>query len=274
MLALGVLLAGMAAAAAGNELPATATGPLTEAAQSWARAQRPATAAGTTLLQATDPRVAMTACPGGWQFDLPFTDTQTVRARCTQPQLQIFLRATLPLRGAEARSTPSAAPVAAAPESKAPPAPALAPAKREGTALAAAGRPADTAPRPVLTLRQDLRRGALLEAQNVAPARIDIPLQRGLGDPVVDPATLEHMELVRDKLAGQVLYSHDLQPALLVRKGQLIVVTAQAVPGLSITARLEALQDGRIGDTVRLRNRDSGRIVSGVVIGPNAARMP
>ena len=34
------------------------------------------------------------------------------------------------------------------------------------------------------------------------------------------------------------------------------------------------LQDGRIGETVRLRNRDSGRIVSAVVVGPNAARLP
>jgi flagella basal body P-ring formation protein FlgA len=126
----------------------------------------------------------------------------------------------------------------------------------------------------VLTLRQDLRRGALLEAASVTAATLDVPLQRGLGDPIEDPAGLEHMELVRDKQAGQVLYTNDIQPTLLVRKGQLIVVTMQGVPGLTITARLEALQDGRFGETVRLRNRESDRIVSAVVVGPNAARLP
>jgi flagella basal body P-ring formation protein FlgA len=79
---------------------------------------------------------------------------------------------------------------------------------------------------------------------------------------------------VRDKQAGQVLYTNDIQPTLLVRKGQFIVVTMQGVPGLTITARLEALQDGRFGETVRLRNRESDRIVSAVVVGPNAARLP
>jgi flagella basal body P-ring formation protein FlgA len=126
----------------------------------------------------------------------------------------------------------------------------------------------------VLTLRQDLRRGTLLEARHVGPSTGDVPLQRGLGDPLEDTSALEHTELVRDKMAGQVLYSHDIQPALLVRKGQLIVVMTTGVPGLTITARLEALQDGRLGETIRLRNRDSGRIVSGVVNGPNAARLP
>ena len=125
-----------------------------------------------------------------------------------------------------------------------------------------------------LALRQDLRRGSPLGAQSVNLASAGLPLQRGLGEPIEDASTLEHMELVRDKLAGQVLYTHDIQPTLLVRRGQFIAVTMQAVPGLTITARLEALQDGRIGETVRLRNLESGRIVSAVVVGPNAARLP
>jgi flagella basal body P-ring formation protein FlgA len=82
------------------------------------------------------------------------------------------------------------------------------------------------------------------------------------------------MELVRDKQAGQVLYTHDIQPALLVRRGQLIAVSMQGVPGLRISARLEAMQDGRHGQSVRLRNPESGRIVSAVVTGPGEARLP
>jgi flagella basal body P-ring formation protein FlgA len=123
-------------------------------------------------------------------------------------------------------------------------------------------------------LKQDMRRGALLAPGDLEWVTTDEPRRRGLGEPLLDPSALEHAELVRDKAAGQVLHEHDIQPALLVRKGQVISVVVETVPGLRISARLEALQDGRHGQTVRLRNVESGRIVSGVVTGPNAARLP
>lgn len=274
--ALTLLLGGAVTAAAGNDLPPKATGALMEAAQAWAQAQRPTAPAGGVLFLPPDARMAATTCASGWRFDLPFSDLQAVRARCVEPRLQVFLRSTVVLRGVEERGSlrppadPGANP-AVAPERRpaTPPAPA-----RDATAAAPPARAPETRPRQVLTLRQDLRRGALIDAPSVTRATIELPLQRGLGDPIEDPAALEHMELVRDKAAGQVLYTNDIQPTLLVRKGQLIVVTMQGVPGLTITARLEALQDGRIGETVRLRNRESERIVSAVVVGPNAARLP
>lgn len=270
------VLIGIVAGAAGNDLPPGSSGPLMEAAQAWARALRAPASTGASLFAPPDARTAATPCPGGWRFDLPFSDLQAVRARCAEPRLQVFLRANVPLRAGDERAATRPAPDPATGQPQAPEprqAPPPAPPRDAGTA-APAPRPAETRPRQVLTLRQDLRRGALLDAPSVARATVDLPTQRGLGDPIEDPATLEHMELVRDKLAGQVLYTNDIQPTLLVRKGQLIVVTMQNVPGLTITARLEALQDGRIGETVRLRNRDSGRIVSAEVVGPNAARLP
>ncbi len=271
-----LLLCGVVTGAAGNDLPPKADGPLIEAAQAWAQTQRPTAPAAGALFLPPDARTAATPCASGWRFDLPFSDLQAVRARCAQPRLQVFLRSTVALRGAQdpAAARPPADPGAGppvAPERRpaTPPAPG-----RDAATTALPPRPPESRPRQVLTLRQDLRRGALLEAASVTAATLDVPLQRGLGDPIEDPAGLEHMELVRDKQAGQVLYTNDIQPTLLVRKGQLIVVTMQGVPGLTITARLEALQDGRFGETVRLRNRESDRIVSAVVVGPNAARLP
>ncbi|MFM8590881.1 MAG: flagella basal body P-ring formation protein FlgA [Limnohabitans sp.] len=41
--------------------------------------------------------------------------------------------------------------------------------------------------------------------------------------------------------------------------------------GFMISARLEAMQDGRMGEQIQLRNRESGRIMTGVVKGPNQA---
>lgn len=58
----------------------------------------------------------------------------------------------------------------------------------------------------------------------------------------------------------------------LVRRGQTVLITWVTVPGLQVTARMEALDDGRMGETVRLRNRDSGKTVSATVTGQNQAQ--
>lgn len=212
----------------------------------------------------TDPRMAETACASGWRFDLPFADPRAVRARCEQPRAQVFLRALQALRPADGRTaaapsapdpTPLYRPVRVPPS---PPPPA----------------PAPEATHPVVVLRADLRRGELLDPTAVVSTRLDAPPRRSFGAPVEDPSALAYMELVRDKQAGQVLYTHDIQPALLVRRGQLIAVSMQGVPGLRISARLEAMQDGRHGQSVRLRNPESGRIVSAIVTGPGEARLP
>jgi len=39
-----------------------------------------------------------------------------------------------------------------------------------------------------------------------------------------------------------------------------------------ISIRMEAMQDGRLGEQVKLRNPETGRQVSGVVTGPNTAK--
>ncbi len=286
------MLGGVLVDGAANEQRQTAGSPLMEAASAWVRAQRATAPADRPLFLPLDSRTALATCPAGWRFDLPFSDPQALRAVCAEPRLQIFLRATIALRAADDRAAVRAAPTTGAavpatsdrtPPSAPVPAPVPVPVPvpipvpvPAGEAAGGSAVPGVVAgrSRQWLALRQDLRRGSPLGAQSVNLASAGLPLQRGLGEPIEDASTLEHMELVRDKLAGQVLYTHDIQPTLLVRRGQFIAVTMQAVPGLTITARLEALQDGRIGETVRLRNLESGRIVSAVVVGPNAARLP
>jgi len=56
-----------------------------------------------------------------------------------------------------------------------------------------------------------------------------------------------------------------------VRRGNTVLTVWAPAPGLAVTARLEALDDGRLGETIRLRNRDTGRILSAQVSGPNQA---
>jgi flagella basal body P-ring formation protein FlgA len=83
---------------------------------------------------------------------------------------------------------------------------------------------------------------------------------------------LENGEMVRDVPAGTPLRSHDVRRAVLVKQGQMILLSVGVPGGFAITARVEALQDGKMGEQVRLKNADSGRLLTGVVTGPNAAR--
>jgi flagella basal body P-ring formation protein FlgA len=265
---------------------------LLQAARAWA-ASLPGAGPQAAEFVPTDPRVAASPCASGWRFDLPFADPRAVRARCEQPRAQVFLRALQALRSSQspapsAASAPDPAPLRSAVRVAPSPAPAAVPgvtvtSGASGTSAAstatatgdqASPAAAPNAAHPVVVLRADLRRGERLDPTAVESVRLDAPPRRSFGVPVEDPTTLEHMEMVRDKQAGQVLYTHDIQPALLVRRGQLIAVTMQGVPGLRISVRLEALQDGRHGQSVRLRNTESGRIVSAVVTGPGEARLP
>jgi len=56
-----------------------------------------------------------------------------------------------------------------------------------------------------------------------------------------------------------------------VRRGE--TVTLQyAAPGLSLSMRARALEDGAVGDSVRFLNTSSNRTIEAVVTGPGAAR--
>lgn len=85
-------------------------------------------------------------------------------------------------------------------------------------------------------------------------------------------AGLEHSELVRNIQAGEALQPGDIRPAILVRRGQMVVLTVGAAAGLQVTLRAEALQDGKFGESVQLKNLESGRLLGGIVTGKNAAR--
>ena len=187
-----------------------------------------------------DSRVRVQHCDRPLTMDLPFASRETVRVRCqSDAPWQMYLRLVL------------ASPVAAAPLSK-------------------ASDAAPTSPRKVVVATQLLRRGVIVSTEQLQEIE-----HSGVGlDPqaVSSVKDLENGEMVRDIAAGTPLRSHDVKRALLVKQGQSVLLTIFHGNGLSVTARVDALQDGRMGEQVRLKNPDSGRLVSGIVTGPNAAR--
>jgi flagella basal body P-ring formation protein FlgA len=56
-----------------------------------------------------------------------------------------------------------------------------------------------------------------------------------------------------------------------VRRGESVTLT-YTIPGISLTMRARALEDGAVGQSVRFQNASSNRTIDAVVTGPGAAR--
>ena len=77
---------------------------------------------------------------------------------------------------------------------------------------------------------------------------------------------------MRDISPGSVLHSYDVRRSVLVKQGQSAMLSIGSSNTFQVTVQAEAQQDGFMGDQIRLKNAESGRILYGVVTGPNALR--
>ncbi|MGA0018244.1 MAG: flagella basal body P-ring formation protein FlgA, partial [Burkholderiaceae bacterium] len=62
---------------------------------------------------------------------------------------------------------------------------------------------------------------------------------------------------------------HDVRAAVLVKRGAMVQITIGQGQRFAISARLVAEQDGRMGQQIKLKNPDTGRVVMGRVVGSN-----
>ena len=217
-----------------------------------------------------DQRVRVQSCARALDFDLPFGSRDALRVRClTDPSWQMYLRVVL-AAGVPVASLAKAAPVAVAVAMPTAP-PAVLPVPK-AVAEAAPARPevVQAPTRRVVVATQLLRRGTALTADMLlevdsASAGLDAQAVSSVKD-------VENGEMVRDVMAGVPLRSHDVRRATVVKQGQSVLLTVGPGGGFAITARVESLQDGKIGDQVRMKNPESGKVLFGVVSGPNAVR--
>ena len=199
-----------------------------------------------------DPRVNVLECPQALLIDLPFASRESVRVRCAQPAWQIYLRV---------QTTAPATPVPAA----------VNPA--QAGQAAQAPKPAQAAPpvnRTTVITRHLIQRGTQLQPAMLE--EVSRPTQ-GLDPQAVSSLQdLVHGEAARDLPAGQVIRSSDIRRAILVKQGQSALMSVGQDKGFQITVRVEAMQDGRMGEQIRLKNTESGRLLTGTVTGPNAVK--
>ena len=195
-------------------------------------ARQQGVAASQVQLQPLDARVQIQPCAGPLAMDLPFASPESVRVRCAQPAWQLYVRVKLlaqPLKNAASDGTEPR--------------------------------------RPVLVLLSSLTRGMSIQPQDVRLQPMVLPA--GTGPYLDDPEEAMYSELVRDLPAGTALRKTDLKPIVLIKRGQIVQLSVGKSLGFTVSAKVEALQDGRAGEHIRLKNVESGRMLSGVVKGPN-----
>jgi flagella basal body P-ring formation protein FlgA len=181
-----------------------------------------------------DNRLQVRACDTTLAMDLPFASADTVRVRCSQPNWQLYVRVNLPGRTPEKPQ---------------------------------ANKSDVAAKRWVLVAAVPLQRGMILNETHVQRTEVDtssVPMN------VLEQASeVMHAEVVRDIRVGEPLKNQDIRPTVLVKRGQTVLLSVGQSQGFQISARVEALQDGRFGEQIKLKNRESGRELSGRVQGPN-----
>jgi len=198
-----------------------------------------------------DPRIVIGSCSKPLTIDLPFASRETVRVRCLDPIWQLYVQVAL--------NNPNPVP-APAPKSTGP---GLAESQAPSGVTAQSGR-------TVVVSKVFLKRGSVIQPEWLETVQVPAgPVDTSWLGTVVDA---QQSELVRDVPAGQPIKSSDIRKAVLVRQGQTVLLSVGDKVGFQITVRAEALQDGRLGEQVKLKNAESGRQISGVVTGPNTAK--
>ena len=184
-----------------------------------------------------DSRIKIEPCAQEIVFDQPFGNKQSVRARCAQPLWQHFVMV-------QVRNT-------------------------LGNQITQANNNGNVN-RTVWVSSQSLKRGTALQAGMFK--QVDMPVPAYETKLVGDERDMLNMELQRDLPANTPLRVQDLKSTTMVKRGQQVLVAVGEGKGFLITVRAEAQQDGTLGDQIRLKNPESGRLLSAVITGMNTAR--
>ena len=117
--------------------------------------------------------------------------------------------------------------------------------------------------REVWVAHSDLKRGGSPADADMARERRDVlPIRDSLADFSAGDASLEFAESVP---AGRPLLARMLKPRVVIHRGQMANALVQD-GGLSITTKVELLEDGAPGQIIHARNAASRRDMSGKVL--------
>ena len=85
-------------------------------------------------------------------------------------------------------------------------------------------------------------------------------------DVLLDPDSAVGHTLRRALKAGQIIQPRMLKGAQVIRRGQAVQILANAGP-VEVSAAGTAMQDGAVDDVIRVKNVNTGKIITGRVTG-------
>ena len=124
--------------------------------------------------------------------------------------------------------------------------------------------PADEGPM-VVTLARSVPKGVMLTAEDLVLAAAGTRSPDGI---FTDPADVVGRRTKAALGEGKPVLLRQLEPVWLIAKGNPVVLVAKA-GGLAVSAPAEALEDGGMGDVIRVLNLSSQREIKAVVTGKN-----
>jgi len=123
--------------------------------------------------------------------------------------------------------------------------------------------------REVWVARIPIERGASFDPTQLDTRRVDVLQQR---DTVPTDSTEAELTYASSVQASRLLNWRDLTRRALIRKGQIVEVAA--IDGMmTITTKAMALENGAAGDTVKLRNLESKKDFSALVVAEARAQV-
>ena len=117
---------------------------------------------------------------------------------------------------------------------------------------------------PVVTAAVDLDRGTVLGEADLDLVEMDIT---SLRNPCLDPGALLGKKLKRPVRRGTPLDPATVEMPPVISRGETVTILLNR-GALNLTARGQALQNGLQDETIRVRNNDSQRDISGRVLAP------
>ena len=123
---------------------------------------------------------------------------------------------------------------------------------------------------PVAVAKAPLDKGVLLDPSQFIIDQRDIS---SLDAPVANPAELAGQRLTRPLKAGEPLTRRAAEPPPVIHRGEVVKMVIRQ-GGLLLTAAGIAQADGAMGQTIRVENSNSKKIVRGQVSGPGIVEVP
>lgn len=233
MIALSVLSGGGAHAVTSQVITPEV---LASGVQSWVAKQQGLGANDVTMVP-LDARVKPRTCAADLTFEYPFPSAETVKVTCKSPAWHVFVRVNLPVPNA-----------------------------RPGSAVSVQQASVPQGMRKVWVVSHHVTAGSVIQPNQITRAERD---SAAIGPQALDPeADMIYAEAIRDLAPGSIIRQYDVRPQTLVKRGQMVQIVIGQSQGFQIVARVEAMQDGRYGEQIKVKNPESGRVLTGVVKAP------